>query len=583
MNESRLQRVLSFLYPYRWHMAWLVGLTAGLSVLAMVPPLLTRAVINRVITNGERSLLFTLGSLMLLMPVLNALCSYLQVMGTAYVGQKFVMDFRGALYRHLLSLSMRFYGREPVGKTVNRLMGDTGVLQSVLTVSSVQIVSDFVCSAFAITVTFSLNWRLASLLILIVVLFVVNYKLNIARIRRVTRGYRGAEDRVAGGVQNRLVADLTVKTFGKEDREHGVFRAQSQASLDLIRASEEASNTFSMNTALLRDVGRIVVFFLGCALVLQDRATYGDVVAFTTYAMQLLAPALRFSYLARQIQDVRISMDRLFEIFDEKPEIVTPPNAFLPRRVRGLVDFNHVMFHYQKDRPILRDIDFHVTPGEMVALVGPTGCGKSTILSLLMRFFDVVDGSIRIDGHDVREMDLRALRRQFGIVLQESLLFNCSVTENIRYSRPTASPKDVENAARVAEIHDEIMDLPDGYRSEIGREEIQLSVGQKQRISIARAVLADPAVLIMDEATSALDSESERAIQLAMGKLLAGRTSFIVAHRLGTIRNAHRIILLDKGRIREMGTHEQLMAIPRGRYRSLYNRHAGRGLIQHDE
>jgi ABC-type multidrug transport system fused ATPase/permease subunit len=247
------------------------------------------------------------------------------------------------------------------------------------------------------------------------------------------------------------------------------------------------------------------------------------------------------------------------------------------------VDLDHVWFHYEEGRPVLRDIDLHVRPGETVALVGPTGCGKSTILSLLMRFFDVQQGAIRLDGTDVRGIELASLRRQFGIVLQESLLFDVSVAENIRYSRPSATREEIEQAARMAEVHGVIRALPGGYDAVVGSPEVQLSVGQKQRISIARAILADPAILIMDEATSALDSESERAIQSALETFLVGRTSFIVAHRLSTIRNADRIVLLSEGRVEEIGSHAELMRIPGGRYRDLYDKHAGKGVIAEEE
>jgi ABC-type multidrug transport system fused ATPase/permease subunit len=377
------------------------------------------------------------------------------------------------------------------------------------------------------------------------------------------------------------VANLTVRTFGAEAREQDIFRLHSGQALDLVRSSQDATNRFTMNTMLLRDIGRTIIYFLGCALVLRDEASYGDVIAFTTYSMQLLAPAVRFSSIAQQMQDVKISVDRIFELFDEQPEIRADTGAVVPR-ARGDVEFDHVDFWYEPEAPVLRDISFRVAPGETIALVGPTGCGKSTILSLLLRFFDVKGGAIRLDGKDVRATDVHSLRRQFGIVLQESLLFNVSIADNIRYSKATAGMEEIVHAARIAEIHDVIEALPQGYASLVGGRDVQLSVGQKQRLSIARAVLADPAVLIMDEATSALDSESERAVQAAMDRFLVGRTSFIVAHRLSTVRNADRIILLDKGVIQEMGSHDELMRIPGGRYHGLYDKHSGKGIIRDD-
>lgn len=579
VSRSKFATFAVFLGPYRRNLLAVMGLTVVLSVLAMAPPLIIRAVVDRVITEGEGGLFLPLAVAMLAVPIVAAGMRFIQTIGIAYLGQRFVFDLRVALFDHLLRLSLRFFGKHSVGMLVNRLMGDSGTVQHMLTSQSISIVSDLICAAFAITATFTINWRLAVLLVLIVVVFVLNYRLNIARIRQATRGYQGALDRLSGGVQNRLVASLAVKSFGTERREHGQFLAQSEDSLGLVQQAMVASSTFTMNTNLIQGVGRSMIYFFGCAFVLKGDMSYGDVVAFTTYAMQLLVPAVNFSELARQIQNVGIAIDRLFELYGEPPEIVDGPEAKPIVRLAGQVDFDHVAFHYNAGTPVLEDFDLHIAAGETVALIGPTGCGKSTILSLIMRFYDVCGGALRLDGVDVRQVRLRSLRRQFGIVLQEPLLFSVSVADNIRYGRPGATLAEIEAAARVAEIHDFIVTLPRGYQTMLGSEGVDLSLGQKQRITIARAVVANPAILIMDEATSSLDSESERAIQAAMGRVLKGRTAFIVAHRLSTIRNADRIVLLDRGRIVEMGRHEELMALSGGRYRELYLTHMGRGTL----
>jgi ABC-type multidrug transport system fused ATPase/permease subunit len=307
--------------------------------------------------------------------------------------------------------------------------------------------------------------------------------------------------------------------------------------------------------------------------------TYGDVTAFTAYAMQLLGPAVRFSQLISQLQQVSIATERLFEIFDEKPEVVNDPDPVV-MPIKGQVDFKHVQFYYEEGKPVINDFSIHVEPGQTVALIGPTGCGKSTILNLLLRFYDITGGELLIDGVNIKKLDLHSFRKQFGIVLQESLLFSVSIRENIRFSRPTATDEEIEAAAKVAEIHDFIMTLDKGYDTLVGDFGVELSVGQKQRINIARAICANPAILIMDEATSSLDSDSEQAIQKAMDRVLIGRTSFVVAHRLSTIKNSDQIILLDKGVIQEQGTHDQLMAIPNGRYHDLYTKHMGKGVIE---
>jgi subfamily B ATP-binding cassette protein MsbA len=579
MNErNRLPQVLAFLGPYRARLAGLLALTLLLSVLSMLPPLVTRAIIDRVITARERSVFSTLAVLMLALPLVNAACAYLQTLGMAYVGQRFVADLRDALYGHLLRLSMRFFGKRSVGMLVNRLMGDSGTVQSMLTAQTLGIVSDLVCSAFAITAAFALNWRLAFLIVVLLTIFIINFRLSAAGIRHANRSYQRSLDRLSAGVTNRLSASLAVKSFGTEAREHGVFRGQSDESLDLVRGLQDANIRFSMNTNLLTDGGRALIYFLGCAMVLMDQVSYGDVVAFTSYSMQLLSPALRLSMIARQLQDVKVAGERLFDVFDETPEIHDASPCVSLSRLRGQVDFEHVSFYYEKGKPVIRDFDLHVQPGQTLAIIGPTGCGKTTILSLLLRFFDVTDGALKLDGTDIRHVALADLRRQFGIVLQEPLLFTASIGDNIRYARPGATRQAIEEAARVAEIHDFIETLPQGYDTIVGVEGVQLSVGQKQRISIARAVAADPAILIMDEATSSLDSESERAIQVAMGRVLSHRTAFIVAHRLSTIRNADRIVVMKEGRILELGRHDELMRANRA-YASLYRKHMGKKTI----
>jgi len=579
MIAARLKVFFPMLSPYKARLWALLGLTVLLSVLAMLPPLIMRAIVDRVITPGNRTPLFMLGLAMLMLPMVNALCSYLQTIGITYVGQKFVFDMRQALYRHLLRLSMRFFGKTGVGMLVNRLMGDTGAVQNLLTAQTISIVSDLICSAFAITATFLINWRLAIVIALLMVVFVINARVKIGFLRQTNRNYQRSMDRLSAGLQDRLMTSLVVKSYGAEAREQRVFQGQSESSLKQVSTMQVANTSFSYNTQLLADAGRATIYFSGCAMVLMDLMTYGDVLAFTTYALQLLWPAVRFSVLAKQIQDVGVAADRLSELFSETPEIQDVPGAQVIPRLTGRVDFDHVNFYYNPDKPIIRDFCLHVEPGQTVALIGPTGCGKSTLLSLLLRFFDVTGGALRLDGHDVRTVQLSKLRRQFGIVLQEPQLFTASIADNIRYARPSATRAEVEAAARAAEIHDFIITLPAGYNTLIGVEGIQLSTGQKQRITIARAIAADPAILIMDEATSSLDSESEHAIQLAMERLLKNRTAFIVAHRLSTIRTADLIILINQGKVLEQGNHDDLMKIPGGHYAAIYAKFMGRGIL----
>ena len=557
----------------------IVTLTVVLSILAMLPPLFMRQLIDRVLTKGDHSLFLGLAFCIVATPVISALCRYFQSISISFVGQRFVLDLRRVVYDRLLRLSLRFFAKHSVGKLVNRIMGDSGVIQQMITTQSISIISDLVCASFAFIAAVTISWRLTLLLFGLVFLFVLNYRFNMPRLRRVSRTYKGALDRLSGGVQNRLAVSLAVKSFGMESKEHGVFQEELGSSLDLVEKAGRTGMSFWLNTDLIRNVGYLSIYFLGCSMILRGDLSYGDVVAFSTYAMQLLDPAVNFSELARSMQEVGIAVDRLFEVYQEEPEVAEASDAVVPGRLRGDVVFDNVLFQYEPEKPVLTDFSLQVHAGETVALIGPTGCGKTTLLSLIMRFYDVIKGRLLLDGIDIRRYRLLSLRRQFGIVLQEPLLFHISIADNIRYARLGATQSEIEAAAGVAEIHDFIRSLPKGYDTVLGREGLDLSVGQKQRVTIARAVLANPSILFMDEATSALDSESERAIQVAMARVLQGRTAFIVAHRLSTIRNADRIVLLDQGRIVEMGCHDELMSRTAGRYRELYLTHMGTGVL----
>ncbi len=583
MNEnspSGFRLILRFMAPYRWRLTRLTAMTVALSLLVMTPPLFMRAFIDLVIDQGRHTLFGILGFCMIALPIIVAALSYLQVTGIALVGQRFVFDLRHAMYSHLLQLSMHFYNKHSTGKLVNRLMGDTGQVANMLSGQTIGVISDLVCAIFALTVTVTLSWRMSLLILLFAVAFVINYRINIREIHKLTRDYYRSFDLLSGGVQNRLTTTMAVKTFGAEEREQLAFNEQSANSMELMRGSAVAGNLFHNNVMMMQGCGRAVIYFLGCAMVLRGDISYGDVVAFTAYSMQLLGSAVRFSELARQLQTVRVAMERILEILREATDIAERPGCRNVNRLSGAVEFDAVGFAYEPGKPVLENFSLQVDAGESIALIGPTGCGKTTLLSLLMRFYDVTEGALRLDGIDVRDFRLRDLRRQFGIVLQEPLLFNVSLYENIRYGNNRATREEIENAAAIAEIHEFISGLPHGYETVFGTEGIQLSVGQRQRLTIARAILADPAILIMDEATSALDSESERAIQTAMQRVLRGRTSFIVAHRLSTIREASRILLLRDGRIIESGTHEKLMQLKNGGYREMYTRHISTGVIE---
>ncbi|MBO7741055.1 MAG: ABC transporter ATP-binding protein, partial [Victivallales bacterium] len=531
-NSSNLRKTLHFLTPYRTQIGILVALTVLMAALATIPPLCTRALVDRVFTGGEVEIFVPLAIGQVFIWVIYLLIGLYQSTLCAWVGSRFSLDIRNTLYRHMLHLSLRFFGKHSAGKLVNRLMGDTGMLQQMLSAQTMTVVSDLIVSLCSIIATILISWRLFLVLMIFLVLFVVNYRVNIKKIIQSSRSLRGMEDRLSGGVQNRLAADLAVKSFGTESREHKEFSEHSALMVDYGKVQGVSNNGFWMTVGLIHQTGAAVLYFLGCAQVLAGDLSYGDVMAFNQYAVQLLWPAVRFSQLVNQLQQMAISAERIYEIFEEKPEIQDAPDAMRCPKLTGAVEFRDVRFHYVPGVEIIRGFSLNVKPGETIALIGPTGCGKSTILNLISRFYDVTGGELLLDGLDIRKLSLKRLRQQFGIVLQESHLFSTSIRENIRYAHPEVSEEQVIRAAKAAEIHDFIASLPKGYDTLVGDYGIELSLGQKQRINIARAICADPAIMIMDEATSSLDSDSEAAIQRAMERVLKGRTSFVVAHRL---------------------------------------------------
>ena len=577
---ANLLRAASLLVPYRRFLVIVAVLTVLMGIIATLPPMITRALIDKVFTERRTNLFLLLGVCQVAVWLIYLGIALIQGYICVWLGQRFVLDIRNKLYSHLLNLSLRFFSKNSAGMLVNRLMGDTNTVQLVLTSQSVVTLCDLVVATFALTATILISWRMTLVIALLLIVFTLNFRMTIKKIITANKAMRSSYDRLSGGVQNRLVANIAVKTFGTEERENEAFHLQSSETIAYGKAQGIAGNTFSMNVGLIQAVGGTLVAFIGYGFVLSGDMTYGDVLAVAAYAAQLLWPAVRLSNLITNLQQVAVSTERLFEIFDQEPEIKNDENPIHFNKLHGEVEFREVHFHYEPGIEIIKGFSLHVSPGDTIAFIGPTGCGKSTLLNLIIRYYDITGGELLLDGHPINRLDLPSLRKQFGIVLQESHLFSTTVWENIRYSRPDATDEEVMAAARTAEIHDFIMTMEKGYDTLIGDNGVELSIGQKQRINIARAICANPAILIMDEATSSLDSDSEQAIQRAMEKVLKGRTSFIVAHRLSTIRNATKIILLDQGIIQESGTHDELMAIPNGRYRDLYLKHMGKGVIE---
>ena len=572
---KRLKDFLPYIRPYLPYIIGSLALTVVLTTLGLLPPLIMRGIIDRVLTEQVWALLVPYVLAQMLIPIMSQIISFTNHRNLAYIGQRVVYDVRTKMYRHIMRLSLRFHHDMSSGAVMSRLMGDVNMVQSLITGNTITLATDIVVFIFAAITTVTLNWKMALIAWCLLPLYVINYKRYVKRIRRSNVLSRRVYDRIAGSLQERISGTKRVRSFVREEEEEDDFMADTQQSLDYALSGTVKSVTFSTASQLIWGVGSAVIYIFGAYFVLQGKMTYGSVTAFMAYAGMLFGPTLRFTLLANQVEQAMVSVERIFEVLDENPDITEKPDAYDLPRIRGHVKFDRVTFAYKAGEPVLHSINLDIPPGKMVALVGHTGCGKTTITSLVMRLWDVQEGSITIDDHDVRDVTLPSLRRQVGVVLQDPVLFNTTLANNIRYGVPYASMDRVIEAAKAAEIHNTISKLPDGYDTELGGESgVKLSVGEKQRMAIARAIITNPGILILDEATSSLDSESEMLIQKALKRVMEDRTSLVVAHRLSTIVEADIIIVMENGRVIEQGSHAELLKLG-GHYAGLYNKQHG--------
>jgi ABC-type multidrug transport system fused ATPase/permease subunit/CBS domain-containing protein len=484
---------------------------------------------------------------------------YYEAILTGKLGNRLVFDLRRRLYTHIQRLSLSFFDRRQAGSIGSRVLNDISVAQTLISGGVLSLALDTVTLLFMIAILFHLEWRLTLVSLLIMPGYVMTLRRLNPRIRSASREIQEKFSEISGTVYEALAGIQVVQAFTQERAGERQFVRETHGHYNRLMARVGLNAWLSALTTFLTGMGTVLLLWWGGLLVLQQQMTAGTLVQFYSYVAFLYGPLSRFADINQVYQTAMAAVDRVFEIFDTHPDVIERPDASREFRLEGRVTFEDVSFGYTPERPVLRDINLTVEPGQMVAFVGPSGSGKTTVTKLLLRFYDVTEGVIRFDGQDIRDLPLRELRQQVGVVLQEPLLFTGSVRDNILFGRPAATEEEVVAAARAANAHDFITALAEGYDTLVGERGSHLSGGQRQRVSIARALLKDPKILVLDEATSALDSESERLIQEALERLLQGRTSFVIAHRLSTIVNADQIVVLDGGRIVEQGTHEELL------------------------
>ncbi len=478
-----------------------------------------------------------------------------------WTGERVVTDLRQRLYGHLHRLGLRFFSDQRTGEITSRLTNDVSKIQSAATSDLAEVLRLVLTLVGSVALMLALNWRLSLVIFAVVPPIAVAMRYFGQVVRKLSRTIQDQLADTTAVAEEAITAVRVVQAFGREPYEVGRYRDAVEALFGTSKRRAWIVAAFWNSVGLAFSVALVVIFWYGGREVLQDRLTAGELVAFIFYALNIARSVAGAGRLYTSFQSAAGASDRLFELLDTDPEIVERPDAIVLEDVRGQIDLEDVSFAYQDNQPILTGVTVRAAPGETVALVGPSGAGKTTLLNLIPRFYDADAGTVRIDGANVMDATLASLRSAIAVVAQDVELFGVSLRDNIRYGRLDASDLEVEAAAKAAYAHDFIAALPEGYDTPVGERGVKLSGGQRQRVAIARALLKDPPILLLDEATSALDAASEGAVQEALAKLMKGRTTFVIAHRLATVRDADRIVVLEAGRVVEVGTHDELVAL----------------------
>lgn len=555
-----IRRLMTFAKKY-WHwIMFTVTCMLAFTALDLLFPQILRLIIDRCLRGQQYHLLPHYAKTLLVIAAVRGVFQFGQQYLPEFVAQRTIFDIRNRLFDHIQRLSFTYHDEAETGQLISRATSDVEMLRRWLGHGLMHLLSDGLIFLGILTYFLLMNWQLALVaLSCIPILIVVVFKYG-GKIRPLFTIVQNQKGEMTIAIQQNLMGIRVVKSFAREEHEVVKFDKQTNELLERSLDTARVSAFYSPVMDFLAAVSTAFVIGYGGFQVIHGAITLGEWLVFSWYLGRLIGPVRMMGWVVNETQNAIASADRIFEILDTHREVHVKDGKQELAHSRGEVAFRNVSFSYGDGSRVLSGLDFNVQPGETVALVGPTGSGKSTIINLLPRFYDVTEGSILIDGVDIRNYRLESLRRQIGIVSQESFLFGDSARENIAYGRPDARLEEVIEAAKAANIHDFIDSLPDGYETRIGERGVNLSGGQKQRVAIARALLTNPPILILDDSTSSVDTETEALIQTALLKLMESRTTFVIAQRISTVKRAHKIVVLDKGRIVQMGTHDRLVA-----------------------
>ena len=553
-----LRRLLRFVRPYWWGSLTSVVLIFILGTFRLGPAWFTKLIIDRAIPQHDLALAaLYLGGLLgaaFATNALNAVELYLE----QWVGQRVVFDLRAALYDHLQSQSMSFYDANQTGQLMSRVTNDVNQVQSFLTNGLARLVNTLVTISVNLAIMLYLDWQLTVVAMLVTPL-VIFFQIRMSTVMDLYRYVQRRSADLNIVIQENVTGIKLVKAFDREPYEAERFNAVNKDIREGRMRATTSRNFAGVGQEFATYLSAIIIIVYGAWRVMDGALSIGSIAAFYSYVLTLWAPVRWMTFINQMAQQAGAAGERIFEILDTPLDVTEKPDAVKLERLDGRIELEHVSFAYGSNPPLLRDVNVSVEPGHTLALVGPSGSGKTTLINLIPRFYDVTRGAVKIDGHDVRDVNLESLRSQIGMVMQETFLFNMSIRENISYGRAGATQEEIEAASRAANAHDFIMELEEGYDTLTGERGVRLSGGQRQRIAIARAILVDPRILILDEATSSVDNRTELMIRQALDTLMQGRTTIVIAHRLSTVQRAHQIAVMERGRITARGTHEELL------------------------
>ncbi len=566
---STFSRFLPFLRPYLSRMVLAGLLVMGVAAINLTLLRLAGTLWDIITVQRDQPKMTDMILILLGLVVLQGLCSMGHSYLTAWISQRIIADFRRHLFGHLHTLSVSFFARRRTGELLSRLMNDVTVIQSVVTETPIDGAKQLVTFVGGITFLLIMNWQLCLLILVLLPLLVLAAKFFGRKLKSLSTSIQDHTAAMSTLIEEVISGIRVVKSFVQTQREETRFAVQVEQTLALTMRKAGVMAVFIPIISLLTFSAAAAVLWYGGQQVIGGSVSPGDLFAFVLFAGILIGPFSSAARVFAQVREAQGATQRVFEILDTRAEVSDSPTATTLSSISGHIRADHIGFAYDPRRPVLTDVSFEAKPGELIAIVGPTGAGKTTVMNLLHRFYDPTEGSITIDGQDLRHVTMDSWYRQISLVPQETILFGGTILDNIRYGNEKATQEEVVAASRAAHAHDFIMSFPDQYQTIVGEKGINVSGGQRQRIAIARAIVKNPRILLLDEATSALDGESERLVQEALEQLMKGRTTFVIAHRLTTIQRADRILVLNKSRLVETGTHAELMD-QKGLYQYLY-------------